>query len=315
MDSPSPGPGEVTIDVAYAGVNFIDVMGRRGDQGYATGWPWVAGAEVEGTVREIGAGVGELTCGQRVAAVTPGGGLAEVAVANAGLVVPVPRGVPAGMAAAAPLGMTTALLLLDLADFRPGDRLLVHSAAGGVGTAVARLVGVLGGGLLIGTTGRPDETRAAATMKAGYDVIIPRGSGLVDAVLTATGGRGVDAVLDPLGTSMVEADTAMLSAPGRLVLFGNAPGPAGPQTPLPGVGELIGRTLTISGFSHRGLSVQAPGVVASALRRVLDLIAAGRLDIPLTRLADLEDVPEVHDRLADGRGSGKYVVRIAPRAV
>lgn len=94
MPVPEPGADEVSIDVSFAGVNFIDVMARRGDPGYVTAWPYVPGKEVAGTVRRVGPGVSGLVPGQRVAAFTPSGGLAEVAVASAALTMPLPDGVP-----------------------------------------------------------------------------------------------------------------------------------------------------------------------------------------------------------------------------
>src|SRR2546423_4874441 len=151
VETPRPGPGEVTIDVARAGVNFMDVMARRGDPGYATSWPYVPGLEVAGAVREVGPGVAELVVGQRVAAYTGGGGLAEVARARAVATVPVPDGVALPIAAAAPLMLTTALLLLtDAARFRDGDTVLVHSASGGGGGALAPQAAAMGGRSLIG---------------------------------------------------------------------------------------------------------------------------------------------------------------------
>ena len=168
VEDPQPGPGEVTIDVAYAGINFMDVMARRGDPGYASGWPYTPGLEVSGSVREVGPGFTTLAVGQRVVAFTPGGGLAEVARTRAEFAVPLPDQVPLPVAAAAPLNLTTALLLLtDAARFRPGDSVLVHSASGGVGSAIAQLVPALGGGLRIGTVGRPDKV--AAALASGYD--------------------------------------------------------------------------------------------------------------------------------------------------
>src|SRR5215471_4364219 len=121
LGEPRPGPGEVTIDVAYAGINFADVMARRGDSGYASAWPYTPGLEVSGAVREIGPGVTALAVGQEVAAFAAGGGLAAVARTRAEFVVPVPGQVPLPVAAAAPLMLVTGLLLLsDAARFRPG---------------------------------------------------------------------------------------------------------------------------------------------------------------------------------------------------
>ncbi len=308
--APRPGPGEISVDVAHAGLNFADVMARRGDAGYASVWPYVPGLEVAGTVREVGPGVEGLAVGQRVAAVTSGGGIAEVAVARAAVTAVVPDGLPLRAAAAAPTGLATALLLLaDVGRFAAGDTVLVHSASGGIGTALARLVPLLGGGRLIGTVGRPDKVAEAE--RSGYDLALARSGGddvLAEAVLAANGGRGVDLVLDPLGTAALDLDLAVTAPGGRIVLFGNASG--GAPAPLPSAGRLLGGNLTISGFSHRGLAAAAPHRVAAALRRTLALLAEGRLELPVTEVDSLAGVPAVHDLLAAGQGAGKYVVRL-----
>jgi NADPH2:quinone reductase len=307
---PRPGAGEVAVDVACAGINFVDVMARRGDPGHVGTWPFLPGEEVVGTVREVGAGVEGLDVGQRVAAFIPGGGLAEVALVRAELAVPVPDGVPSQKAAAAPVVLASALLLLtDAARLGPGESVLVHSASGGVGGAVARLVPALGGGRLIGTVGRPEKV--AAAREAGYDVALARDRGdLAGAVREAAGG-GVDVVLDPLGTGMLDFDLVVAAPGGRVVLFGNAGG--GQPAPLPSAGRLMGANVSVGGFSLSSLSVAAPGRAAGALRRVLALLADGRLDVAVTEVGSLEEVPAVHQLLAEGRGTGKYVARPTPR--
>jgi NADPH:quinone reductase len=307
IGTPRPGRGEVTIDVAYAGINFLDVMARRGDAGYAGAWPYAPGLEVSGTIREIGRDVTDLAAGQRVAAFTAGGGLADVVAVQAGFAVPVPDQVPSPVAAAAPLMLTTALLLLeDAAGFRPGQTVLVHSAGGGIGGAVAQLVPVLGGGLRIGTVGRPDKVIPA--LDNGYDKALARGENLAQAVRAATDDAGVDIVLDPLGTTMLETDLAVTAPGGRIVLFGNAGG--GEQAPLPPAGRLIGGNLAIGGFSISRLWATAPRRASAGLRRVLGLLADGRLHLAITEVDSLADVPAVHQMLAEGRGAGKYVVHL-----
>jgi len=297
----------VSVDVTHAGINFLDVMERLGDAGYVRAWPHVPGREVAGTVREVGAGVEDLTVGQRVAAFVPGGGLAGVAVARAALTVPVPDQVPLPVAAAAPLMLATALLLLtDAARLGPGESVLVHSASGGVGSAVAQLIPVLGGGLRIGTVGRADKVQSARN--SGYEVALTRGDDLAAAVGAAAGGR-VDVVLDPLGTSMLDLDLEVVAPGGRIVLFGNAGG--GDTLPLPSARRLQSGNVAISGFSISGLSVTAPHRVAEALRRVLDLLSSGRLAIAVTEIASLAEAAATHDLLAEGRGAGKYVARLA----
>ena len=307
IEEPRPGPGEVTLGVAHAGINFLDVMARRGDAGYVGSWPYAPGLEVAGVVRKLGPDVNGLTVGQRVAAFTPGGGLGEVVRVRAEFVVPLPEQVSSTVAAAAPLMLTTALLLLESAAcFRPGETVLVHSASGGVGGAVAQLVPALGGGLRIGTVGRPDKV--ASALNSGYDVAVARGEDLTEAIRGATSGAGVDIVLDPLGTAMIETDLNITAPGGRIVLFGNAGGGSGAA--LPSAGQLISGNLAIGGFSISRLWAVAPHRAAAGLRRVLNLIAEGQIDVATTEVGSLADVPAVHQLLAEGRGDGKYVARL-----
>jgi NADPH2:quinone reductase len=116
-------------------------------------------------------------------------------------------------------------------------------------------------------------------------------------------------VLDPLGTSMLELDVAVTAPGGRIALFGNPSG--GVPAPLPGLGSLIGGNIAIAGFSISRLSVAAPDRVAAALRRVLDLIAEGRITTATHLVDGLDGVPAAHQRLADGDATGKYVVHVA----
>lgn len=306
VPEPRPADGQVTIEVAHAGVNFLDVMARRGDPGYAPSWPYLAGLEVAGRIHEAGPGVGGLAPGQRVAAFTRGGGFAELAVAEASSVVPLPDAVPTEIAAAAPLMLSTALLLLtDVAGVREGDVVVMHSAAGGVGGAVAQLVPVLRGGARIGTVGRPEKVSEAVA--AGWDVVLPRAEATPEKVRASARG-GVDVVLDPLGTSMIEFDLEIAAPGARIALFGNPSGAA--PSPLPGLGRLIGGNVALAGFSMSGLTANAPHRAANALRRVLDLVADGRLSPAVSVIERLEDVSAAHQLISEGRGVGKYVVGV-----
>ncbi|WP_199240321.1 MULTISPECIES: zinc-binding dehydrogenase [Kribbella] len=303
LESPLPGHGEVAIDVRAAGVNFIDVMARRGDPGYATEWPFVPGLEVAGTVRALGAGVDGPAIGTPVAAFTGSGGLAEVAVVRADLVAVIPEGLSFEQAAAAPGTLTTAALLLN--RLQPGESVLVHSAAGGVGQALASLARLRGAGLLLGTVGGASRVQAAE--KAGYDAALIRGDGLVEAVRERTGGRGVDLILDPQGTEWIDTDLELVAPGGRIVLFGNASGT--PLAPL-ALGPLFGGNASVGGFSIRGYSAKAPHLVAAALTDVLGKLAQGALTVDPTVVDGLDRAAEAQQALADGRGNGKYVVRL-----
>ncbi len=303
---PRPAAGQVTIDVAHAGLNFLDVMARRGDPGYVPAWPYPPGLEVSGRVRETGPGVTGLEPGQTVAAFTRGGGLAEVAVTDAALVVPVPDGVPTAVAASAPLMLTTAYLLLTaVTRLGPGETVLMHAVGGGVGGAVAQLVPLLGGGLRIGTVGGPEKVQAA--LAAGWDVVLPRAAATPEKVRVEAG-AGVDVVLDPLGTDMLGFDLDV-AAPGvRIALFGN-PGGGTPE-PLPPLGRLIGANAALAGFSMSRLTAVAPDRAAAGLRRVLTLLAEGKLTMDVTVVDGLAEVPALHQLLAQRRGIGKYVIAV-----
>lgn len=306
LEEPRPGPGEVAIDVVYAGINFIDVMARRGDPGYASSWPYVPGLEVAGTVRAVGQGVTDRRVGERVAAFTAGGGLAEVAIARDAVTVGVPGAIPLDVAASAPLVLSTALLLLtDVARIRPGESVLMHSAGGGVGSAVARLAKTLDTGPAIGTVGSPEKVGDARD--AGWDVVFSRHDDLRTAIRDVLP-DGVDVVLDPTGTALLDLDLDV-SAPGaRIVLFGNAGG--GAPSPLPAAGRLIGGNLSLAGFSMSGLVANAPRRAADALRRALTLIERDPPASSVTVVDSLDAVAGVHDLLASRRGRGKYVVRV-----
>jgi NADPH2:quinone reductase len=304
---PAPGPTEVAIDVAFAGINFKDVMARRGDEGYVRAWPFVPGLEVAGTVRAVGRDVESVRVGQRVVALTNAGGLADVALAQANLTVAVPEDVELSDAAAAPGAMTTAVLLLDeIARLRPGDSLLVHSAAGAVGQAVADLARLRGVGDLVGTVGAPSRQEAA--YRAGYGLVVVRDEHLAQTVRQHLSGRGVDVVLDPQGTAYLEQDLAILEPAGRIILFGNAAGDA--LDALPPTGRLFGANAAVGGFSLAALSAAAPQKVSAAIATVVNYLRSGELRIDPELVDGLENAAAAQQALAQGTGQGKYVVRL-----
>ncbi|MQY28448.1 quinone oxidoreductase family protein [Nocardia aurantia] len=306
IEVPRPGPGQVAIDVEYAGLNFLDIMARRGDPGYAPAWPYVPGLEVVGAIRELAEDVVGLAVGERVVAFTRGGGLAEVAVADAALVASLPAAAAPELAAAAPLALSSAFLLLnDVARIRAGERLLMHSAAGGIGSAVAQLAPLFEVATAIGTVGRAQKIDEAR--RSGWPHVFARDEELTEAVGRVAGGA-VDVVLDPLGTAMLDPDLDLAAPGGRIVLFGNPAG--GKPAPLPPLPRLIGGNVGIVGFSMSRLTATAPHRAAAALRRVLELVAAGQLSVPITTIESLDEVREAHQLLAEGRGTGKFVVAV-----
>lgn len=307
VDAPVAGAGQSIIDVEYAGINYIDVMARRGDPGYASAWPYVPGLEVVGTVASTGSAESPFEPGQRVAAFTRGGGLAQQVRAEDALIVALPDGVHPASAAASPLMLSTAILLLrDAARFSAGDTVLMHSVGGGVGSAIAQLVSTLGDGHLIGTVGSEAKLDVAAA--AGWEHVLVRDHHLATNV-EALAPRGADIILDPLGTTMLDFDLEHAAPGARIVIFGN-PG-ADALTELPPVGRLIGGNLSVGGFSISRLTQTAPERVAGALSEALALLAHGRVVLPVTTVDGLESVAATHDLLAQGQSTGKYVIRVA----
>ncbi len=304
---PEVRPDQVLIEVTRAGVNFKDVMVRRGDPGYAPHWPMVPGLEAAGWVHKIGSKVRGLGTGDRVVGLTNSGGLAEFAVANAALVVPVPDEVPLAAACVVPGALTTAELLVhDVARIRSGDIVVVHSAAGAVGAAVAAFARAIGGVRLIGVVGAPGRVPAARTH--GYEAVFVRSEGLGNEVRGHLDGRGADVVLDPQGTRWLEDDVAMLTSAGRIVLFGNAGGDALGQLQIP---VLYGANASVGGFSLAAMSAHDPERVRAAMSRVLDRLAAGgggAIDFIVVNGLDM--AAQAQQRLAEGTGEGKYVVYI-----
>ena len=307
VEIPAPGPGQVAIRVTHAGVNFKDVMARRGDPGYVRAWPFIPGLEVAGFVHAVGEGVEESRVGEQVVAFTGEGGLAEFTTADARLTIAIPDGLAPEMAAAAVGAPLTAMILIDeFGHLKEGETVLVHSAAGGVASAVAQLARQAGAGRLLGTVG--DPTRVPAAERNGYDTVVVRGDALATAIRRATNGRGVDLILDPQGTTALDTDLDIAAPGARIILFGNATG--APFRPLPPVERMMSGLLTITGFSLAALAARAPERLTSALRDVLGHMTTGTLQLEITVLDGLAAASDAQQSLAEGRGATKYVTRL-----
>lgn len=303
---PAPGPGEVLIRVTHAGINFKDVMMRRGDPGYVPAWPVVPGLEVTGEIVRVGDTVQDLVAGTRVAALTNTGGLAEYVVAREVLTVRVPDGVPPEIAAVVPGVWSTAWLLLhEAARVRAGDAILAHSASGAVGTAIAALAATVAKTTLIGVVG--SASRVDEAKLAGYPHVFVRDEHLVEAIRSTAGDRGVDIVLDPQGTAWLDADLRVLAPAGRIVLFGNASG--APLDPV-GTARLYAANGAVGGFSIASLSETAPALVQRAMDAVFDLVVGRRIAPRTTVTQGLSQASMLQQSLVDGTANAKHVIHL-----
>jgi NADPH2:quinone reductase len=307
MPDPHPGPQHVGIRVAYAGVNYADIMDRQ--RGYhADYFPYVPGLEVAGYIDELGEGVEGLRVGQPVAAFVKNGGYAERALARAELTFPLDGAhgqLDMAVAAAFPAVTLTAYdVLVHAARLRAGETVLIHAAAGGVGIVAGQLARSLGAGLVLGTVG--SASKIAYARRFGYDHVVLR-DGFVEAVRAVTDGRGVDVALDAAGEPTRGQSLSLLAPFGRLVHFGNASG--NPDVPFaPGV--LLTGNKGIIGYSITNLSRVAPGHLAATARRAIDLLVPGQIHIDITDMLPLEQAALAHRRMESDSHTGKLLLRV-----
>ena len=299
---PSPAAGELLVDVEAAGVNFIDIYQREGR--YPMSLPYVAGSEGAGVVREVGADVREVAVGDRVAwAMVTGSGYTDVAVVPADRAVPVPDGVSTEQAAAVLLqGMTAHFLCEATYPVQPGDDVLVHAAAGGVGLLLTQMAAAKGA-RVVATVSTDDKEQlargAGASEVIRYDRedVVQRARGLTD-------GRGVQVVYDGVGASTFGASLDSLARRGMLVLFGASSGAVPPFDPitLMGKGSLF---LTRPTLAHHTESREELLLRAGA---VLDQVRDGRLDVRVGQRYPLDDAGRAHEDLAARRTTGKSLI-------
>ncbi len=310
VPTPEPGPGEVLIHVAYAGVNFAELMGRSRGGNYARELPYTPGYEVSGTVQALGEGVEGLRVGQPVAALSIFGGYAEYALAQATLTFPLDgraHNISLEQAAAFPANGITAYDLLTRAGrMTAGERVLIHAASGGVGAAAGQIARALGAGLVLGVTSSAEK--AAAAKAFGYDAVFLAANFEQD-VMEATGGKGVDIALDASGEPIRSRNRAALAIFGRLVVFGNASG-AAEEPVMPG--SLLSTNTSVVGYSITSLTRTAPERVAETAGHVLDLIANGKLTFAVDTLP-LEQAAEAHRRIESRSHVGKLLLAVQPK--
>ncbi|MER6808047.1 zinc-binding dehydrogenase [Spirillospora sp. NPDC000708] len=302
---PEPGPGQVSIDVAYAGANFAEVLYRRGVVDVPL--PFVPGIEVSGHVRAVGPDVEGLRPGQPVAALTivDSGGYAEAVVTSADLVAPLDGlDLALDVAAAIPSNSTTAFLVLDrAARIEPGETVLVHAAAGGVGSQLGQAARQLGAGRVVGTVGGPAKIETARGF--GYDDVVLRDE-LPDRVADLTGGRGFDIVVDMVGGPARRTSLDALAPMGRMIVMGNA---SGADDVGVSANELWFSNKSVSGFNLAAFSGAFPAEAGRGLRRAVAAAASGDLRLQVEELP-LERAAEAHRRIESGATTGKLVLAV-----
>lgn len=298
IPAPEPGPGEVALDVEYAGANYVEALFADGL--VPNPLPWVPGIEASGRVRGLGEGVTGFAPGERVAALTinKGGGYGQVAVTHAGLVAPMPAGMDPALASVVPSNTTTALIALErVAHLAPGEHVLVHAAAGGLGSQFGQVARILGAGRVVGVVG--SEGKRQAALDLGYDEVWLR-----DDLADQEPGR-FDVIADPVSGPGRRTSLGLLRLGGRLLAVGDA-AQAGDQ-------QLSSNTLWfggigVLGFNLGALSAAEPNTVGTYLRRALALVASGEVTVHVAEQTPIKDAPRVLAALRAGTTVGKTVL-------
>ncbi|HEX4437724.1 MAG TPA: NADPH:quinone oxidoreductase family protein [Solirubrobacteraceae bacterium] len=300
LPSPEPGPGEAVIRVTRAGLNFADTHTRTNSYVCKAELPLIPGGEVAGVMEETG---------ERVVALVGSGGYAELAVAPRELIFPIPDGLDDGTALALVLQGTTAWHLLHTAArLAAGESVVVHSAAGGVGSLATQLARAFGAGRVIATAS--SERKRELALELGADAAIDPGpEGLTERLLEANAGRGLDVVLDSSGGEVFDASIKTLAPFGRIVVNGIATG----DQNVVRTGSLLRNSRSVVGFylfhclpAPHG--VGAPGMFADALADLFARAERGELKAIVGATYPLEQAPQAQIDLRARRTTGKLLL-------
>jgi NADPH2:quinone reductase len=289
--APTPGEGEVLVDVEAVGINYRDVYERKGG-GYGSEPPAIIGVEGAGKIRETG---------ERVAWVGVPGSYAEQVAASRDSLVALPDGVDAEVAAAALLqGMTAHYLAADSYPIEDGDWVIVHAAAGGVGLLLTQIA-KLRGGRVIATTSTPEKADLARG--AGADEVIDY-DGFAARAREITGGQGVAAVYDGVGQATFSEGLGALRPTGRMILYGAASGQPDPLNlaVLAPAGSLYVQRPTLQTYTR------TPELLRDRAAAVCELIAGGKLDVRIGARYPLEQARQAHEDLEARKTTGKLLL-------
>jgi NADPH2:quinone reductase len=298
---PAPGSGQALVKIAASGVNFIDIYFRVGH--YKTDLPFTPGSEASGIVESVGPDVTKVKPGDRVVYAMTRGSYAEYAVVPAAQLIPLPDAVDFNTAAAAMLqGMTAHYLTHSTFPLKPGDKALVHAAAGGAGRLVVQMAKMLGA-TVYGTAGT--DAKAAIAKEAGADeVIVYTRDDFAVEVKRLTGDKGVDVIYDSVGVSTFLKGLDLLRPRGMMVLFGQSSGPVQPFDPniLNPKGSLF---VTRPSLTHYCLTREE---LLWRAGDVLKWIASGKLNVRIEKTYPLADAADAHRDRESRKTAGKLLL-------
>ncbi|MCY1022788.1 quinone oxidoreductase family protein [Pyxidicoccus sp. MSG2] len=305
LETPAPGEGEVLIQVHAAGLNYAELLQRAGRVPGAPNPPFTPGYEAAGIISAVGSGVSRLQKGTRVVAMLPAqGAFAELAVAPAPLVTPIPDDLPFEKAVALLSQAPAALAGLRVAArLREGETVFIPAAAGGVGSFMVQLAKQLGAGRVI--AGASSEEKRALARRLGADVTVDSTrADWPERVRDATEGRGADVVFERDGGEAFARSLRALAPRGRMVVFG-ADSMFSTSVSSEQFTQLLFQNQSLVGFA---LPALPPEVQGETLRDVFALVASGKLEVVVGQTFALRELADAHRALAQRKTSGKVVI-------
>ena len=318
LSDPQPGPGQVVVRVAAAGINFADLLMRLGLYPGTPKPPFVPGFEVAGTVEAVGAGVTSPRAGDRVVAMMlKGGGYAEKAVLPAAHAIPIPPAMSFEEAAALPVNYLTAHQAFHyMAGLRAGERVLIHAAAGGVGLAAIQLARLAGAE----TFGTASASKHQFLREQGLDHAIDyRAQDFEEEVRRLTNGEGVDVVLDAVGGSSYRKSYRLLRPGGRLVCFGLSAAVSGPgrslralaawwNTPSFNPLDLMRKNRAVMGVHLGALGPRGDALIRTWMEELYRLYAAGKIKPHIGKTFPLAEAAQAHHFIHERQNVGKVLL-------
>jgi NADPH2:quinone reductase len=306
LPDPQPSPGDVVIDVAFAGCNWGDTQIRAGTYSFPVSYPVIPGYEVAGVVAAIGTGVTHVKVGDRVAALIDRGGYAQKCVASPRLTIALSDKLDFATAAAFPIQALTAYqMLFTVFGVGPGDVVLIHAIGGGVGLFCTQMA-VQAGARVIGTIATPGKDKKPLSYGAEKIVFAPN-EDFVRVSLDLTGGKGVDLAIDSLGGKTLDRSFDAVRVMGHIVGMGEAEG-----APLNNIRErLMTRSQTFTRFSLGKLDPTAP-YWRKGVSTVVQEVTDGRLQVPVERSFPFAEAVEMHRQFETRKVYGKLLLAINP---
>ena len=301
---PTSGPEEVLIETHVAGVTFPDLLMTRGEYQLSPEFPFVPGSEVAGTVRAAPADSG-FSPGDRVVGFPGIGGFAELTSCRAEAVFPLPETFSFAQGAALPMNYLTCEFALGRRGrVVDGETVMVHGAAGGIGTAAIQLAKAMGARVIAVVS---SDDKAEVARKTGADETV-MAEGFLPAVKELTGGRGVDVIVDPVGGDRFIDSLRSLAPEGRLLVVGFT----GREIPTVKVNRLLLTNTEVVGVGWGGFALRQPGFMREQWDRLVPLIDSGAIDPPLGSSYPLERTADALAELDERRATGKVTIEIHP---